>query len=52
MFTVFFLIVYLGVLLYGAVSSTAYYLGYWGTEHFSYFSGLLIGTEEVGTMER
>jgi TRAP-type mannitol/chloroaromatic compound transport system permease small subunit len=52
MFTVFFLIVYLGVLLYGAVSSTAYSLGYWGTEPFSYFSGLLIGTEEVGTMER
>ena len=40
LFTVLFLIFYLCVLLYGAVSSTAYSLGYWGTEPFSYFGGL------------
>lgn len=51
-FTVFFLIFYLCVLLYGAVSSTAYSLGYWGSEPFSFLGGLLIGTEEVGRMER
>lgn len=50
--TVFFLIFYLGVLFYGAVSSTAYSLGYWGSEPFSFFAGLVTGTEEVGTMER
>ncbi len=50
--TVLFLIFYLGVMIYGAVSSTAYSLGYWGTEPFSFFGGLLIGAEEVGRMER
>lgn len=50
--TVLFLIFYLGVLLYGAISSTAYSLGYWGTEPFSFFAGLLTGTEEIGRMER
>ena len=50
--TVLFLIFYLGVLLYGAVSSTAYSLGYWGTEPFSYFGGLLTGAEEIGRVER
>ncbi|AXI45635.1 C4-dicarboxylate ABC transporter [Sulfitobacter sp. SK012] len=50
--TVLFLIFYLGVLLYGAVSSTAYSLGYWGTEPFSFLGGLVTGTEEVGRMER
>jgi TRAP-type mannitol/chloroaromatic compound transport system permease small subunit len=50
--TVLFLIFYLGVLLYGAVSSTAYSLGYWGTEPFSFFGGLLTGSEEIGRMER
>lgn len=50
--TVLFLIFYLCVLIYGAVSSTAYSLGYWGTEPFSFFGGLLIGSEEVGHMER
>jgi TRAP-type mannitol/chloroaromatic compound transport system permease small subunit len=50
--TVLFLIFYLGVLFYGAVASTAYSLGYWGTEPFSYFAGLLTGAEEVGRMER
>jgi TRAP-type mannitol/chloroaromatic compound transport system permease small subunit len=50
--TVFFLIFYLCVLLYGAISSTAYSLGYWGAEPFSYFAGLLTGTEEIGRVER
>lgn len=50
--TVLFLIFYLGVLLYGAISSTAYSLGYWGTEPFSFFSGLVTGSEEIGRMER
>ncbi len=50
--TVLCLIFYLCVLLYGAVSSTAYSLGYWGSEPFSYLGGVIIGTEEVGRMER
>lgn len=50
--TVFFLIFYLCVLIYGAVSSTAYSLGYWGTEPFSFFGGLITGSEEIGHMER
>jgi TRAP-type mannitol/chloroaromatic compound transport system permease small subunit len=49
--TVLFLIFYLGVLLYGAVGSTAYSLGYWGSEPFSFFAGLITGAEEVGRME-
>ncbi|UOA30374.1 hypothetical protein DSM110093_00119 [Sulfitobacter sp. DSM 110093] len=52
LFTVFFLIFYLCVLLYGAVSSTAYSLGYWGTEPFSFFGGLVTGAEEIGHMEK
>jgi TRAP-type mannitol/chloroaromatic compound transport system permease small subunit len=52
LFTVMLLIFYLGVLLYGAVGSTAYSLGYWGTQPFSFFGGLLTGTEEIGRMER
>lgn len=50
--TVCFLIFYLCVLLYGAVSSTAYSLGYWKSEPFSFLAGVVIGTEEVGTVER
>jgi len=50
--TVLFLIFYLCVLIYGAVSSTAYSLGYWGTQPFSFFGGLLTGAEEIGTVER
>ena len=41
-FTVFFLIYYLAILLYGAVGSTAYSLGYFGTEPFSFFKGLFV----------
>ena len=51
-FTVFFLIFFLGVLLYGALGSTAYSLGYWGDAPLSYFIGLLSGTEEIGRLER
>jgi len=50
--TVLFLIFYLGVLLYGALGSTAYSLGYWGTAPIEFFAGLLIGTEEIGRLER
>jgi TRAP-type mannitol/chloroaromatic compound transport system permease small subunit len=50
--TVLFLIFYLCVLLYGAVSSTAYSLGYWKDAPFSFLAGVVIGVEEVGTMER
>jgi TRAP-type mannitol/chloroaromatic compound transport system permease small subunit len=50
--TVLFLIFYLAVLIYGAVSSTAYSLGYWGTEPFSFLGGLATGSEEIGRMER
>lgn len=50
--TVFFLIVYLCVLLYGAIGSTAYSLGYWKTEPLSFFAGLITGTEEIGRLEQ
>lgn len=40
-FTVLFLMVYLGILLYGAVSSMAYSLGYFGLEPFSFFGELI-----------
>lgn len=50
--TVLLLIFYLCVLLYGAISSTAYSLGYWGSAPFSFFGGLITGAEEIGTMER
>ena len=51
-FTVLFLIFYLGLLLYGALGSTAYSLGYWGTAPIEFFAGLLTGAEEIGRMER
>ena len=50
--TVLFLIFYLAVLLYGGISSTAYSLGYWGTEPVSFFGGLISGSEELGRLER
>ena len=46
------LIAYLVVLLWGGLSSTAYSLGYWGSEPVSFFVGLMTGESEVGTMER
>ena len=60
-FTVFFLMFYLGVLLFGAVGSTAYSLGYFGVEPFSFFWDLFLTlftdgvsgvTEKIGHMER
>lgn len=60
-FTVLFLMFYLGVLLFGAVGSTAYSLGYFGLEPFSFFWDLLVTlftdgvsavTEKIGHMER
>lgn len=51
-FTVLMLILYLGVLFYGGLGSTAYSLGYWGDEPVSYFTGLLTGSEEIGRLER
>ncbi|HAR52532.1 MAG TPA: C4-dicarboxylate ABC transporter, partial [Roseovarius nubinhibens] len=59
--TVLFLMFYLGVLLYGAVGSTAYSLGYFGTEPFSFFWDLLVtlvtegsdaAAEKLGFLER
>lgn len=50
--TVLFLIFYLGVLIYGALGSTAYSLGYWGLDPVAFFAGLVTGAEEVGRMER
>ena len=58
MVTVCCLLVYLIVLLWGAVSSTAYSLGYFGSAPFEFFislfQALASGTQEevIGTMER
>lgn len=60
-FTVLFLMFYLGVLLYGAVGSTAYSLGYFGMEPFAFFWDLLktlvtggfdAAGEKLGYLER
>jgi TRAP-type mannitol/chloroaromatic compound transport system permease small subunit len=40
--TIFFLLFYLGVLFTGAVSSTAYALGYFGMEPFAFFGDLAL----------
>ncbi|QPC44471.1 TRAP transporter small permease subunit [Kaustia mangrovi] len=37
MITIWFLIFYLGVMIYGAVGSTAYSLGYFGDQPFAFF---------------
>jgi TRAP-type mannitol/chloroaromatic compound transport system permease small subunit len=50
--TVLFLLFYLGVLLYGALGSTAYSLGYWGDAPIAFFAGLITGTEEIGRLEQ
>lgn len=50
--TVLLLIFYLLVLLYGAIGSTAYSLGYWKSEPLSFFAGLVTGSEELGRLER
>ena len=51
-FTVLLLIFYLCVMLYGAIGSTAYSLGYWSTQPLAFFWGLITGAEEVGRLER
>jgi TRAP-type mannitol/chloroaromatic compound transport system permease small subunit len=50
--TVVFLLTYLVFLLYGGIASTAYSLGYFGSEPISFFTGLVTGTEEMGFLER
>ena len=50
--TVCLLIFYLAVLLYGALVSTAYSLGYWRDTPVAYLFGVVIGTEEVGRLEQ
>ncbi|MCR9109630.1 TRAP transporter small permease subunit [Marivita sp. XM-24bin2] len=50
--TVVFLLVYLGFLLYGGIASTAYSLGYFGSEPISFFAGLATGNAELGFLER
>jgi len=50
--SVLFLIVFLSVLLWGGLSSTAYSLGYFGSDPLAFFFGLLSGAEETGVMER
>ncbi len=50
--TVFLLIFYLGVLLYGGLGSTAYSLGHYQDEPLSFFWALVTGGEEVGRLER
>lgn len=60
-FTVFFLISYLAILMYGALSSTAYSLGYFGMEPVQFFWELLVtlltegpsaAGEKLGYLER
>lgn len=60
-FTVLLLLFYLGVLLYGGVRSTAYSLGYFGTEAFAFFWDLFVtfvtggidaAREKLGYIER
>ncbi|MGR3501651.1 TRAP transporter small permease subunit [Pseudaestuariivita sp.] len=52
LFTVCFLLFYIGVLIYGAIASTAYSLGYWKDTPLQYLLGVAVGTEEVGRLER
>lgn len=42
-FTIFALIFYLGVLFYGAVSSTAYSFGFFGDQPFAFFKDIIVG---------
>ncbi|MGR3564894.1 MAG: TRAP transporter small permease subunit [Heliomarina sp.] len=48
-FTVFFLLFFLVILIMGAVSSTAYSLGYFGQEPFKFFWELLVAFVTGGT---
>ena len=58
---VIFLFIYLGVLLYGALGSTAYSLGYFGSDPFEFWGNLVGGfltggvegaSEHIGFLER
>lgn len=58
---VIFLFIYLAVLLYGALGSTAYSLGYFGSNPFEFWWGLLVAfltggidgaAEKIGFLER
>ncbi|MEW4456785.1 TRAP transporter small permease subunit [Roseibium algicola] len=60
-FTVLLLMFYLGVLLYGALNSTAYSLGYFGKDSLSFWWGLFVSfitggpdaaAEKLGYIER
>lgn len=51
LFTVLFLLFYLGVLIYGAAASNAYALGYYGREPFAFYWGLITGSAEIGRLE-
>ncbi len=46
------LITYLGVLLWGGLSSTAYSLGHFGSNPVGFFADLATGEKSVGTLER
>ncbi len=50
--TVFCLLTYLIVMLWGGLGSTAYSLGYFGSDFIGFFMGLIDGSEESGTLER
>ncbi len=60
-FTIWFLVFYLGVMLYGAIDSTAYALGHFQGESFSFFRDLFVAFvtggpeaagEKLGFIER
>jgi TRAP-type mannitol/chloroaromatic compound transport system permease small subunit len=50
--TVFFLLFYLGILLYGGLGSLAYSLGHYGDEPIQFLLGVLTGQESPGRLER
>ena len=50
--TVICLLSYLAILLWGGLSSTAYSLGYFGSDAIGFFSGLVTGNAETGVLER
>lgn len=50
--TVFFLLFYLGILLYGGLGSLAYSLGHYGDEPIQFLFGVLTGHESPGRLER
>ena len=49
---VFCLIFYLGVMLLGGLNSTAYSLGYFGSNPIGFFADLATGEATTGTLER